>query len=105
MAPVPLDAVISQAVVIVRASGESSGARIEVDDLSKLPGLLASEQRLLQIFVNLLSNAVKFTPEGGRVRVRAVAKADEVIISVIDNGIGMTAAEVEQAMLPFYAGR
>jgi len=101
MAPVSLDAVISQAVVIVRASGESSGARIEVDDLSKLPGLLASEQRLLQIFVNLLSNAVKFTPEGGRVRVRAVAKADEVIISVIDNGIGMTAAEVEQAMLPF----
>lgn len=69
--------------------------------MSKLPGLLASEQRLLQIFVNLLSNAVKFTPEGGRVRVRAVAKADEVIISVIDNGIGMTAAEVEQAMLPF----
>lgn len=69
--------------------------------MSKLPGLLASEQRLLQIFVNLLSNAVKFTPEGGRVRVRAVAKADEVIISVIDNDIGMTAAEVEQAMLLF----
>lgn len=101
MAPVALDKVIGQVVAIVRGSGESSGANIDVGDLSALLGLQASEQRLLQIFVNLFSNAVKFTPPGGHVRVSAEAEAGEIVISVIDDGIGMTAEEVEQAMLPF----
>ena len=101
MTAVELDKVIDQAVAIVRGSGESSGAKIEVADMSALPGLQASEQRLLQIFVNLLSNAVKFTPQGGHVRVLAEVETDEVVVSIGDDGIGMTAAEIEQAMQPF----
>ena len=101
MAAVDLDKVIDQAVAIVRGSGESSGAKIEVADMSALPGLQASEQRLLQIFVNLLSNAVKFTPQGGQVTVDAAAEAENIVISISDDGIGMTAAEIEQAMQPF----
>ena len=101
-APVALDKVVSQAVTIVGGSGESSGINIEVADLSAMPTVRASEQRLLQIFVNLLSNAVKFTPEGGHVGVRAAEEgADYVVISITDTGIGMTALEMEQAMLPF----
>jgi len=99
--PVALGNVMSQAVTIIRGSGQTSGARVEVEDLSALPDIRASEQRLLQIFVNLLSNAVKFTPADGVVRVRAKAEGDDVVISIVDNGIGMTAEEVEQAMQPF----
>ena len=101
-APVALDEVMSQAVTIVSGSGESSGITIDVDDLSAIPAVRASEQRLLQIFVNLLSNAVKFTPDGGHVGIRAAEEgADDVVISITDSGIGMTATEMEQAMLPF----
>ena len=101
MAAVEFDKVIDQAVTIVRGSGESSGAEIEVADMSALPSLQASEQRLLQIFVNLLSNAVKFTSQGGRVKVDAAVEAENIVISISDDGIGMTAAEIEQAMQPF----
>jgi len=38
----------------------------------------------------LLSNAVKFTPEGGRVKLRAEQVNDSVIVSGIDNGIGIS---------------
>ncbi len=101
-ASVALDKVMSQAVTIVSGSGESSGITIDVADLSAMPAVRASKQRLLQIFVNLLSNAVKFTPEGGHVAVRAAEEgADDVVISIADTGIGMTATEMERAMLPF----
>jgi signal transduction histidine kinase len=63
--------------------------------------LRASEQRLLQIFVNLLSNAVKFTPEGGTVNVRAEMRGGDIVTTIIDDGIGMTAEDLEKAMLPF----
>jgi signal transduction histidine kinase len=52
-----------------------------------------NEMALEQIMSNLLSNAVKFTPQGGRVTVRAdwASTEDDVLISVMDTGIGIPA--------------
>ena len=47
------------------------------------------ERKLRQGLMNLLSNAVKFTPEGGRVDVRAIPTDGAVEISVTDTGIGI----------------
>jgi two-component system, cell cycle sensor histidine kinase PleC len=51
--------------------------------------------------LNVLSNAVKFTPPGGVVRCVARREREEVVIDVVDTGIGMTAAEIERALTPF----
>ena len=48
------------------------------------------EVRLSQIVQNLLHNAAKYTANGGRIELSAVRDGDEVVISVRDNGIGMT---------------
>jgi two-component system cell cycle sensor histidine kinase PleC len=53
---------------------------------------LRADNRLLkQIVLNLLSNAVKFTPEGGRVTIRARATRGWVSIAIADTGIGIPA--------------
>jgi len=48
------------------------------------------EVRLSQITQNLLHNAAKYTPEGGAVELSARREEGEIVISVKDNGIGMT---------------
>jgi two-component system cell cycle sensor histidine kinase PleC len=51
---------------------------------------LTADQRLLkQIVLNLLSNAVKFTPEGGRITIRARVAGGFVSIAIADTGIGI----------------
>jgi two-component system CheB/CheR fusion protein len=45
--------------------------------------------RLEQVFVNLLTNAAKYTPEGGRIELRASVDREEALIHVIDDGIGI----------------
>src|SRR5262249_11144334 len=55
----------------------------------------ADERKVKQVLLNLLSNALKFTPEGGRVEVRAAAMADDIEISVSDTGIGIAPEDQE----------
>ncbi len=55
-----------------------------------------------QMVINLLSNSVKFTPEGGRIRVEATREASgDLLLKVIDTGIGLTAEEIPIALTPF----
>ena len=61
-----------------------------------------ADQRLLkQIVLNLLSNAVKFTPEGGRITVRARASAGCVRIAIVDTGIGIPQEALAKLGRPF----
>jgi signal transduction histidine kinase len=50
--------------------------------------------RLVQVLSNLLDNAIQFTPERGRVRVRAACAGGDCMISVIDTGIGVPKAHL-----------
>lgn len=69
-----------------------------------IPGPLrafADLSRVRQILLNLLSNAIKFTPDGGRVSLRAAVVGDFVQISVEDNGIGIAQKDQERIFEEF----
>jgi len=57
---------------------------------------------VLQVLDNLLSNAVKYSPLGGEIQIAAAIVADQCDISIRDNGIGMSAGQVEHAFDKFY---
>ena len=61
----------------------------------------ADHRLLKQIVLNLLSNAVKFTPEGGRITVRARASARWVRIAIVDTGIGIPKDALTKLGRPF----
>jgi len=56
---------------------------------------------LKQIVINLVSNAIKFTPAGGQITVNLQAYGDILDLSVIDNGIGISAEDVSRLGRPF----
>ncbi len=59
---------------------------------------------LFEMLANLLDNAVKFTPEGGRVELRARLIADGVEVAVSDSGPGITAHERVAVLKRFHRG-
>ncbi len=62
------------------------------------------ELRFKQVVLNLLTNAVKFTPDGGRVRVRAERDADDLVVTVTDTGVGIPLEDEERIFESFQQG-
>lgn len=57
----------------------------------------ADKKRLVQIVTNLLANAAKYTPEGGHVKLETTVHESEVVITVKDNGVGMSPEFISHA--------
>lgn len=68
----------------------------------KLPRVVADLRAMRQVMLNLLSNAIKFTDPGGQVIISAnVSKSGELTVKLKDTGIGMNAAQLQDALEPF----
>ena len=78
-----LPASIGGAVILVRERATRHGLALDVSVDDRLGPFVGDERKIRQVLLNLLSNAVKFTPEGGRVAVRAVPADGAVEISVV----------------------
>ena len=83
--------IVHGALTLFAVEAADRGITIVSELAPELPSIRADSERVVQVLGNLLRNALKFTPDGGRVTVRAEARADVVEISVADTGIGMTA--------------
>ena len=67
-----------------------------------VPPVLCDRGRLAQLLDNLVSNAVKFTPEGGRVELKASESGEAVALSISDTGIGIPPDEVPRLFSRFF---
>ena len=80
---------IENALTLVRERAQRHGITLGRTIDERLGMIDADERKVKQVLLNLLSNALKFTPEGGRIDVRAAARDDGVEISVTDTGVGI----------------
>jgi signal transduction histidine kinase len=96
-----LPAAIGSAVILVRERATRHGLALDVAVDDRLGQFVGDERKIRQVLLNLLSNAVKFTPEGGRVALRAAPTGGGVEISVSDTGIGIAAEDQEAIFQEF----
>jgi len=64
--------------------------------------LRADETRLQQILYNLLDNAVKYSHADGEIRLGAEQRGDEIAVTVSDNGVGISKADLPRIFERFY---
>jgi signal transduction histidine kinase len=96
-----LPAAIGGAVILVRERATRHGLALDVSVDDRLGPFVGDERKIRQVLLNLLSNAVKFTPEGGRVLVRAAPADGGVEIAVSDTGIGIAPEDQEAIFQEF----
>jgi signal transduction histidine kinase len=100
--PIEINSLIDACIGVYRYLDTQKKITFETDLPTASPLIRGDALRLRQALANLLSNAVKFTPEAGRVAIRLEhLRNGELLISVSDTGIGMSADEIRVALEPF----
>ena len=84
------DEVVRRAIDACKPALEARNHRFTYEPPATPAIVLGDPARLLQIFCNLIENSAKYTPEHGAIVVRATRQAHVAVVSVSDNGIGIT---------------
>jgi PAS domain S-box-containing protein len=96
---------IEEAVELNRPAALVRSQVLEAGIDRALPPVHADRNRMLQVFSNLIGNAIKFTPQGGRISLRAESKGAEVCFAVQDNGPGLSPEHLRHLFQPFWQAR
>jgi signal transduction histidine kinase len=89
----------------IRPQAASKGIHLEKRWDDHLPPVLVNSPRLQQAITNLLSNAVKFTPEGGRIALEMTESGRDIVVSVMDDGVGIGEDEIQKVFDDFFRGK
>jgi signal transduction histidine kinase len=98
--PEKVAALLAEAGSMLGPLAQAHGLTLETAVDDGVATVLGDSRRLLQVISNLVGNAIKFTPEGGRIDLRAVAAGGEVRFAVADTGPG-----IPPEQLPHVFGR
>jgi GAF domain-containing protein len=96
-----LPAAIENALTLVRERAARRGITLGSTIDGSVGAIRADERKVKQVLLNLLSNAIKFTPEGGRIDVRAATTDGMVEVSVADTGVGIAPEDQEEVFEEF----
>ena len=91
---------LTESLRVVSGRAENKNLTVSADIRGAIP-IMADRRAMKQIAVNLLSNAVKFTPDGGKVTVRARMRNDSVMLTIADTGIGIAPQSLAKLGQPF----
>lgn len=79
--------------------------RFLVDFPDRFPVVDADSKRIVQVFRNLIDNAVKYSPDGGLIAVRGEVRENEVVVSVADQGVGISPEDLNRLFERFFRAR
>jgi len=99
---VSLNDTLAETVAMMQPQANRERVIIRSSFASKLPEVVADLRSVRQIALNILSNAVRYTQAGGQVIIStAYEPSGDIVMRVRDTGVGMSQAEIEQALKPF----
>jgi signal transduction histidine kinase/DNA-binding response OmpR family regulator len=84
--------IIDRATAATASLFEHKGLKLAKQVAPDLPTVTGDRDRLIQVVINLISNAVKFT-DAGSITCRAERRDGELVVSIIDTGVGIAPAD------------
>jgi len=99
---VQIERVAQLIVESYRSQIDMKKQHLEIDMPQTMPSVYGNPVQLRQMLENLLDNAIKYTPNGGKITLRGRLEHNQIILQVIDTGIGIPSRDLPYVFDKFY---
>jgi signal transduction histidine kinase len=99
--PVDMKSLILGTCMQISPLVRNKGQSLKTEMPESLPIIQGDGQRLEQVLLNLMNNATKFTPDGGKITVRAEKQDTGIVVEVEDDGIGIAKEKQDMLFKPY----
>jgi two-component system sensor histidine kinase/response regulator len=103
--PVSLTELLSKAVQGVQSLATRKDVEVVTSAAEPLPSVIGDETTLTEALVNLLGNAIKYSQPGSQVKLEARVEGDDVLLAVIDQGVGISREDLPHIFEGFRVGK
>lgn len=100
--PIKLNQILSMIVASSQTDNESNQIIFQLNLDESVPTIQGDEDKLSLALTYLIENAIRYTPNKGEITIQASLQDDNLMISIKDNGIGMTSDEQDRIFELFY---
>ena len=100
--PLSISEVVNDILSVLDVAALERNIAIHLDLQAHLPMILANRDLMITLVKNLLSNAIKFSREGGQVDLTARKDGDNLVLNVVNRGIGISSEELPHLFEKFY---
>jgi PAS domain S-box-containing protein len=100
--PVQIGEVIAEVVNALAGQAEEKHLSLTYEVAAGLPDVMGDRDRLNQVLTNLVGNSIRYTPESGKIEVRAYSVERAVRVDVQDTGIGIAPEDMGHIFDRFY---
>jgi two-component system CheB/CheR fusion protein len=98
----PMKRLLNEISLLVADMVSKKHVEMVLEIAEDMPNIEADELKVKEILYNLLSNAVKFTPDGGKIGMRAKRVNSEIEVVVWDTGVGIAAENMGKIFEGFF---
>jgi signal transduction histidine kinase len=78
---------------------------VQLDLPPRLPLIIGDKEMITIVVKNLISNAIKFSPEAGQIAVTVRTEENDLVIDVVDHGIGIPPEDLPNLFTKFYRSK
>ncbi|MDO8662477.1 MAG: PAS domain-containing sensor histidine kinase [Candidatus Omnitrophota bacterium] len=102
LSSLPMKSLLNEISLLVADMVSKKKIDMSLEIAEDLPNIEADDLKVKEIIYNLLSNAVKFTPEGGKIGMRAKKAGSEIAVEVWDTGAGIASENMAKIFEGFF---
>jgi PAS domain S-box-containing protein len=88
------DLLITQAII--------NNISLEIECEPAIPLIKGDKNQLMQVFINIIKNAIEAMPNGGMIKIEGKNNLSGVVVSILDQGVGITPEKIKRIGEPFY---
>lgn len=97
-----LNEIIKKTVSLIEADAQSCNVEIHLDLADSLPKVDVDRDKMKQVLLNLFLNAIQAMEDGGQLSIASATVNERVVVSVRDNGTGISAENLSRVFDPYF---